>query len=125
MWFAFLMAPVAMLSSAAAAAFAFGWWAIVVIPGLLFWWFFNKSMSVRGGSSIWFLTLLMIATAGVNFLDVFPNPWVSGVLVFFAVALWCDRLLYWGSTFFLRAFVLRNRRALEAFGEGITIRELH
>lgn len=122
-WFAFLGGPVAMLGSALAAVVAFGWWVVVIIPGSLVWWMGNKSMSVRGGSSIWFLTLLMIAAAVVHFMKLLPDRWMSGYLILFAFALWCDRLLYVASTFFLRAFVLRNPQALEVFGEGITIRE--
>ncbi len=121
-WFAFVAAPVAMLGSTVAAAFAFGWWALVIIPAALVWWMFNKSMSVRGGSPIWFLTLLVVAAVGVHFVKLLPSPWMSGFLALFALAMWCDRLLYWASTFFLRALVLRNRQALEAFADGRTSR---
>jgi len=122
-WFAFLASPVAMLGSAVLAAVAFHWWALLIVPVALLWWMFNRSTSVRGGSSIWFLTLALIASVSVHFMNLLAIPRMSGLVAVFAFALWCDRLLYCASTFFLRAFVLRNQRALEAFGEGITIRE--
>lgn len=122
-WFAFLASPVAMLCSAALAAVAFHWWALLIVPVAFLCWMFNRSMSVRGGSSIWFLTLAMIALVSVHLMNLMATPWMSGFVALFAFAAWCDRLLYCASTFFLRAFVLRNPRALEAFGEGITIRE--
>jgi hypothetical protein len=120
-WFAFLASPVAMLNAGILSGFAFGWWALLVVPVAFVWWMSNRSMSVRGGSSIWFLTIAMIAAVGIHFTNLLPSPWMSGFVVVFAFAMWCDRLVYCASTFFLRAFVLRNRRALEAFAEGITI----
>lgn len=122
-WAAFLAAPISMAGTAVVAAFAFGWWTIVVIPASFVCWLLNKSMSVRAGSTMWFLTLLVVAATGAHFLKVLPSAWVSGFFIFFAMAMWCDRLLYWASTLFLRAFVLRNPRALSAFADGITIRE--
>lgn len=122
-WFAFLASPLAILGCAVMAAIAFRWWAILVVPVAFLWWMVNKSMSVRGGSSIWFLTLIVIVAIGLHFTHLLPSLWMSGFAATFAFALWCDRLLYCASTFFLRAFVLRNQRALETFGEGITLRE--
>jgi hypothetical protein len=68
-------------------------------------------------------TLVLIVAVSAHFMNLFANPWMSGFVTAFLFALWCDRLLYCASTFFLRAFVLRNQRALEAFREGITIQE--
>jgi len=122
-WFAFLASPLAMLSSAVLAVFAFRWWALLIVPLAFSWWMLNRSMSMRGDSSIWFLTFVVIVTVTVHFMELLPTPCISRFVAIFALAMWCDRLLYRASTFFLRAFVLRNRRALESFGEGVTIRE--
>lgn len=121
-WFAFLASPLAIVGSAVMAAFAFRWWALLIVPVAFLCWMFNRSMSVRGGSSIWFLSLAVIAAVSAHFMNLLPTV-ISGFVVAFVFAMWCDRLLYWASTVFLRAFVLRNQQALEAFGEGITIRE--
>lgn len=123
-WFAFLASPLALLGSVVLAAFAFRWWALLVVPLACLWWMFNRSMSVRGGSSIWFLTLAVIAAMTVHFMSLLPSPWMSGFVAAFVFAMWCDRLLCCASTWFLRAFVLRNQRALQAFNEGLTIREV-
>ena len=69
------------------------------------------------------LTVVVIAAVTVCFMRLLPNPWLSGLVATFAFALWCDRLLYCASTFFLRAFVLRNQRAPEVFDEGIRIQQ--
>jgi len=123
-WFAFLASPLALLGSAILAAFAFRWWALLIVPVACLWWMFNRSMSVRGGSSIWFLTFAVVAAMSVHIMTVLPSSCMSGFVAAFAFAMWCDRLLYCASTFFLRSFVLRNPRALQAFSEGLTIREV-
>ena len=74
-------------------------------------------------TSVWFLTFAVILAVSVYFMRLLPTPWISGFVAVFVFAMWCDRILYCASTLFLRAFVLRNRRAFEAFAEGITIRE--
>ncbi|MFQ5492071.1 MAG: hypothetical protein ACE5GE_15245 [Phycisphaerae bacterium] len=122
-WFALLASPLAIVSSAVLAAVAFHWWALLIVPVAFFWWILNRGMSARGDSSIWFLTLTVTAAVCVHFMNLLPTLWISGFVAVFAFALWCDRGLYCASTFFLRLFVLRSRRALEAFSEGITIRE--
>jgi len=122
-WFAFLASPLAIVCSAILAAFAFRWWAFLIIPVAFIWWMFNRSMSARGDSSLWLHTIIVIAAVSVHFANILPTHWMSGFAALFTFALWTDRLLYCSSTFFLRAFVLRNQRAFEAFGEGITIRE--
>lgn len=123
-WFAFLAAPLAILGSGVMAAVAFRWWAFFIVPVAFLWWMFNRSVSVLEGSSIGFLTLAMIVAVSAHFMNLLPDPWMSGFVATFVFAMWCDRFLYWVSAFFLRAFVLRNQRALEAFREGITIREV-
>lgn len=121
-WSAMAGSPLLVLGSAAAASFAFGWWAAAVVPLTLAWWLLNKSLSVRGGAKLWPLTVCVVVATAVHFFAPISDPWASGFIVLFALALWSDRLVYSAATFFLRAFVLRNRRALEAFSEGFTIR---
>jgi len=123
-WFAFVTSPLAIFGSAVSAVFAFRWWAILVVPIAFLWWMVNRSMSSRGGASLWFLTLAVIVAVSVHFMKLLSIPWMSGFVAVFTFAMWCDRLLYCAATVFLRAFVLRNQQALEAFGEGIEIREV-
>jgi len=120
--FAFIASPLAILGSAVLAGFAFRWWAALIVPAALLLWIHNRSRSMLSGSSLWFLTIVVIAAVIVHSMNLLPTPWMSGFLTAFIFAMWCDRLLYCTSAFFLRAFVLRNQRALEAFAEGITIR---
>ena len=122
-WFAFLGGPLAMLSSAVVAVLAFEWWALLITPAAFVLWFLNQSMSSRGDASIRTHSLLLVTAVGVHLAGRLLSPGVSSFLALFALALWCSRLLYCASTFFLRAFVMRNHQALEAFAEGISIRE--
>jgi hypothetical protein len=122
-WFAVFGSPIALVGSVALAAVGFRWWAFITVPVMLLWWFINRGISVIGTSRLWPLSVLLIVAASVHFMRVMPNPWMSASVGAFVFAIWCDRLVYCGSTFFLRAFVLRNQRALEAYGEAIDIRE--
>lgn len=122
-WLAFVMSPLAMLVSAILAAYAFHWWALLVAPVALTLSVINSLSSRRGSSMIWFLNIVLVATVAVLFLRLVANPFLVGFIATFVFALWCKRFLYWAATWFLRAFVLRNQRALEAFRDGIRIRE--
>lgn len=122
-WFAYLASPLAMFTSAILAFFTFRWWVLLVVPVMVVGWMFNSVFGRRGSSSIWSLTIVVIAALSVHFLHLLANRWLSGFVATFAFALWCDRLVYCASTFFLRAFILRNQRAFEAFGEGIRVRK--
>lgn len=122
-WFAYLASPLAMLITAILAAFSFRWWALVIIPAGFLGWMLNSMTARRGSSSMWFLTLVGIAAVGIHLMRLLADPYLSGFIASFAFALWCDRLLYSASTFFFRAFILRNPRAFLAFGEGVRIRE--
>lgn len=123
-WFAFLASPLALLVSTLLAVISFGWWAFLIVPIAVSCWISNRSLSVRGDSSMWFITVALSAAVGAHFTNLLPSQWISGTLVVFAFAMWCDRLLYCASTVFLRAFVLRNPRALEACRDGITFRDV-
>src|SRR5207249_6315752 len=122
-WCAYLASPLAIATSALLIAFTFHWWALLIVPVVLVAWMLNAIYARRGRSSIWLLAVLVIAAMSVHFMNLLANRWVSGLAATFAFALWCDRFLYWAATFFLRAFILRNRRAFEAFREGIRVRE--
>jgi hypothetical protein len=122
-WFAYIGSPLAMLTSAILAGFTFRWWVLLVVPVGLILSTINSVFARRGSSSIWFLTPAVVAAVTVHFMKLLANPWLSAFIATLAFALWCKGFLYCASTFFLRAFVLRNQRALEAFGEGIRIRE--
>ncbi len=121
-WFAFLGTFLAMLASIPLLVIAVGWWSLLLIPITLVCWFLNFSLSVRADSSIVFPSILLVAAAVLHFSPLLDRPWLTGYVAVFTFALWCGRLLYCSSTDFLRAFVIRNRQALSAFGNGIRIR---
>ena len=122
-WFAFLCCPISAIAAFILAGFAFHSWAILIIPAAFLWLLYSVSLSPRGNSRMLFVTCLLAAAIVVHFLMWLPSIWVSSFFVVFALSLWCNRLLYCAATVFLRNFVLRNARALEAFGKGLTIRD--
>jgi hypothetical protein len=121
--FAFVAQYLAIFGVAVLACFAFRWWVFLVVPVAIIVWFYNMSMSTMGGASIRLHNIALIVALAIHFLKVLPNPKTSGFIAVYIFSLWCSRFLYHAATHFLRAFVLRNPRALEAFGEAITLRE--
>ena len=63
---------------------------------------------------------LAIASLFTNFFSSQSVPWYATVVAF---AFWAQRLVYCGATTLLRAFILRNQRALEFTREHIVVKE--
>jgi len=122
-WFAFLAAPLALLASFVLSAFAFHWWAALAIPlSIVFYFGFSGQSSMPRGGMLGISVLLALAV-GSLFTSFFASPFVSWYFIAVTFSLWASRLLYNAATAFLRAFVLRNQRALEFIGEHIHIRQ--
>ncbi len=121
-WLSFLGTHLALVVSCVFAVLAFRWWAFLAIPGIIVAWFVYSSMSVRGGSKIGLITLLLVGAIAVAILGVIDGLWANLFLIAFILSLWLNRLLYEAATLFLRAFVLRNFRAWNAFEDGLVVR---
>ena len=122
-WFAFLSAPIALLASFVLAVLAFQWWAALAIPLsiVIYFGFYGQSSMPRGG--MLGVSLLLALAISSLFIGFFSAPFPPWYFITVSYSLWATRLLYCAATVLLRAFVLRNQRALEFMSEHIQIRK--
>lgn len=111
----------ALLGASVLIGIALRWWAALIIPVSILIWGYNMSKSSMPGGSIWVHTFILIGAIIFHFANVISDPFISWAIVIFVFALWCGRFVYIASSFFLRAFILRNPRAFEAFSGAITM----
>ena len=121
---AFVGGPLALLASFVMAALAFGWWATLAIPvSIVVYALFAGASSMpkqgMGGVSV------VLASAMLSlYLRWFPSGYVGWYVVLVVFALWNARLVYAAATYFIRAFVIRNRRAYDFLAPHIHLREV-
>lgn len=120
----FCATPLFILVSWILAFYSYGWWGLIVVPPTFMGWLFYKSLSVRGGAGLKFITLLLFFVGYIHYFDVFYAKFFSAALFFYVLGLWFERFLYWYTTRELRSLVLRNRKAIYEFREGIVFKEL-
>jgi hypothetical protein len=122
-WFTFLAAPLALLASFVLSAFAFHWWSALAIPLsiVVYFGFSGQSSMPRGG--MLGISVLLALAVGSLFTSLFACPFVPWYFITVTFSLWASRLIYNAATAFLRAFVLRNQRALEFIREHIHIKQ--
>jgi hypothetical protein len=121
-WFAFLCAPVSLVASLIITIFAFRWWAIAVIPSCIFVYYNFSSMSCMGRSRMSFITIILILTTFAHFTTIIEANNATLFLFVYVFSLWCIRFLYCSSTFLLRCFVLRNKKAFEFISDWIRLK---
>lgn len=115
--------PLALLASFVFGVLAFSWWAGLAIPAsILIYVVFSGDSSMPRGGMGGVSTLLGLAAFGV-YLNWFPSHYAGWYAVLLAAAFWNARLVYAAATHFIRAFVVRNRRAYEFLAEHIHLRE--
>ena len=64
---------------------------------------------------------LLLSSSTLYFSNLLASKATALFLVSFLLALLLARRLYWGSTFFLRALILRSYKAFVVFGAGVRI----
>ena len=122
-WFAFISAPIALLASFILSVLAFRWWAVLAIPLSAIVYFGFAGDSSRGQTRMLGVSIVLalaIASLFTNFFSSQSVPWYATAVAF---AFWAQRLVYCGATTLLRAFILRNQRALEFTREHIAVKE--
>jgi hypothetical protein len=121
---AFVGGPVSLLASFVMAGLAFRWWAVLAIPvSIVVYFVFTgaSSMPKQGMAAV--SVLLALALLGL-YLDWFPSDYIAWYAVLVLFALWNARLVYAAATHFVRAFIVRNRRAYEFLAPHIHLREV-
>jgi hypothetical protein len=110
---AFLGAPLALVASCFLGVLAFGWWAVPAIPlSLVIYFFFSMYSSVPNR---WMagITPILLTIIAATALKAFATNYVAWYFVSLALSLWLSYFVYAAATAFLRAFVLRNKKAWE------------
>lgn len=123
-WFVWIGSFLALPVSWVFAVLALGWWGLLTIPPTAVAWAIYCGCSPRGNSRLWLITVILVATVANAAFGVPESIWARLAPVAFIAALWLNRSLYVASTFFLRAMVLRNRRAWVAFSDGLYVRDV-
>jgi hypothetical protein len=119
---ALFASPVLLVGGIALGAFGLRWWTLIAAPIAVMLWFSNRVRSKGESAGMVIPTIVLVVAVAIGLFGLIQSAWIVGGLVSFLLALWCDRLIYVASTRFLRVQVLRNQRALEAYAEGIVIR---
>lgn len=120
---AFVVGPVSLLASFVIAVLAFGWWAALAIPvSIIVYFVFAGASSMPKQGMAGVSVLLALALLG-HYSDWFPSDYVAWYAVLVLFAIWNARLVYTAATHFIRAFVVRNRRAYEFLASHIHLRE--
>jgi len=102
---------------------AFWWWAALTIPlSVVVYFIFSghSSMPRRGMLGI---SILLAFTIVILFTEFFTSQFASWYFIAFVFALWASRLVYCAATTMLRAFILRNQRALEFMQQHIQVKD--
>jgi len=95
------------------APIVFKWWSVAIVPStvIVYVIFIGDSSLPNRGWLI--LTLIMMFTIVLLIFNVFTTIYHGLFVVSLVLAFWAGRLVYVAATYFLRAFVLRNRKAFE------------
>ncbi|UZD54952.1 hypothetical protein [Caldimonas aquatica] len=120
---AFVGAPVSLLASFVLAVLAFGWWAALAIPVSIVVYFVVAGASSMPKQGMTGVTVLLFLALLSVYLGWFPSEYIGWYAALFLFALWNARLVYVAATHFVRAFVIRNRRAYEFLAPHIHLRE--
>jgi len=117
----FIGGPIALLATIVFSVIYFHWWSVAIVPILVFLWVAYYAASPVGGSGAGFITLVLAVAVALHIFN--PFGWSSTLFfVCAALAFWFGRVLYTVSTFFLRAFVIRNHRAFNLLADTIAIK---
>ena len=113
----------AILNSAILTPFVIGWWSALAIPVGVLVRTMYLGLSARGGSRLTIVSILLVVAAALYAMNLWPGRAIWAVFLLYVVALWLGRFVYVGSTWFLRAFVLRNPKAFVWLREELTLYE--
>jgi len=123
-WFAFLFGPISLLTSIVIGFLAFNWWGIISLLLCPIIYFAYSSSSVRGNSRMIGINILLLVSSGIHFLRVFDVPKITAFVIIFIFSLWLIRLLYCSSTFLLRNFVIRNKKAYQYLSQYLETKSI-
>ena len=110
---AFVGGPLALLASFVFAVLAFGWWAVSAIPVSTVIYFVFQGSSSMPKQGMGGVTVVLALAIPALCLHWFLSDHIGWFAVLVALAFWNARPVCVTATYFLRAFVIRNRRAYD------------
>jgi len=124
-WFAFLMAPIALISSITLSFIALKWWGSILLIIFPIIYLSYSSASAIGTSRLTGITIIFVLSIIIHFTGFLPNSRITLSITIFLLSLWCIRLLYCASTFLLRAFIIRNEKAFDYLKDYLIIKNVN
>lgn len=121
---AFILGPVALITSVILAFIAFSWWGLISLLLCPVVYLLYQGSSSVGGAGLSLITAFVVVAGLVHFLGTFNAPWSTGFVTVFLFSLWCARFVYSAATFMYRAFAVRNRKAFEFLSPGMSIKHV-
>ena len=121
-WFSFLSAPIALIFSILLSFIALKWLGIIFLFAYPIFYFLYSSVSARGNSKLTGITIIVVIFLIIHFAGFFDNSLITLLITIFLLSLWCIRILYCASTFFLRTFIIRNEKAFEYLKNYLVIK---
>ena len=121
---AFILGPVALITSVFVAFLAFGWWGLIPLLLCPVVYILYQSSSSLGGAGLSLITVFVVVAGLAHLFGNFNEPWSTRFITVFLFSLWCARLVYSGATFMYRAFAIRNRKAFEFLSPGLSIKRI-
>lgn len=117
-------AHLALVASWVLSVLAFGWWSVLAIPASTLVYFLFGGHSSLPNHRLLGVSLVLVAIVIAMRLGAFPSNYVAWYCISFAFSLWAARFVYFAAGHFLRAFVLRNKKAYEMLSSYIDVKQL-
>jgi hypothetical protein len=118
---AMVLGPIALLTSVGLSFAALGWMGLVCLVFFPLAYLVYGVYSARGGSRLFGITVLLLISTSVHNYGNLGHSWMTAAITFFLLSLWCIRFVFCSSTFFLRAFIVRNSNARAWLSDWIVI----
>jgi len=121
--FAYLMGPVALISSVVLAFMAFNWWGLIPLLLCPVVYSVYQGLSSRGDAGQSLITVFVVVASLIHFFGNFNVPLSTGFVAVFLFSLWCIRFVYTSATLMYKAFAIRNRKAFDFLSSGLVIKD--
>ncbi|HVZ00962.1 MAG TPA: hypothetical protein VHA35_15755 [Dongiaceae bacterium] len=119
---AFIIGPLLVVAASVLTFMGLEWWGLLAVPAGIVVYIYYQGLSVLGRSRLTPISIITMAAIAVSPFGILPVR-IAESLCCFSAALWCGRFQYVGSTFFVRALIIRNVKAFNALEGELVIRE--
>lgn len=117
-----LLGPLALLGAVAGSIWHFWWWRIIAAIVFPILYFYYSRLSRLGGARAYMVSFALASVLAFHFANLLAFPTLTQILVLFAFAVWCQRMLYVAATVFYRNMALHDAKLYELLADGIVLR---